>query len=222
MLDPGKRNRENLGMKICHRFVTALTFALSGALLVTSTFADDKGTPPDPGEAAAKMAELGQPGANHKLLADLVGSWDCKMTFWLEPGAPPSVSSGTAVRRSIMDGRYFVMDTAVKMQMPGPDGQMQSVDYKGMELDGYDNGKGKFFATWVDNMGTGLLMSEGSYDPASKTFTYHTEEEMVPGKKTKMRGAVKVIDKDHYVFEWYEDRGGKEVKTMEITYTRKQ
>ena len=194
-------------MKICHASLN-------------SAFAEDKGASPDPAEAMAKMAELGQPGANHKLLADLVGSWDCKMTFWLEPGAPPSVSSGTAVRKSIMDGRYFVMDTAVKMQMPGPDGQMHPVDYKGMELDGYDNGKGEFFSTWVDNMGTGMLMAEGSYDPASKTFTYHTEEEMVPGKKTKMRGAVKVVDKDHYIFEWYEDRGGKEAKTMEITYTR--
>ena len=208
-----------MSMKICHRFVTALTFALGGTLLVNSAFAEDKGAP---AEATAKMDELGQPGANHQLLADLVGSWDCKMTFWMAPGAPPSVSSGTAVRKAIMDGRYFIMDTAVKMQMPGPDGQTHPVDYKGMELDGYDNMKGKFFSTWVDNMGTGLLMSEGSYDPASKTFTYRLEEEMAPGKKTKMRGAVKVIDKDHYIFEWYEDQDGKEAKTMEITYTRQQ
>lgn len=209
-------------MGIHNRFVTALTFALSGTLLVTSALADDKGAPPNPAETAAKMADPGQPGANHQLLAELVGSWDCKMTFWMAPGAPPSTSAGTAVRKPIMGGRYFVMDTAVKMQMPGPDGQNHPVDYKGMELDGYDNGKGVFFSTWVDNMGTGLLKAEGSYDPASKTFTYHAQEEMTPGTKTAVRGAVKVIDKDHYIFEWYEDRGGKEEKTMEITYTRQK
>ncbi len=209
-------------MKICHRFITALTLALGGTLLVHSVSAQEKGASTDQAEMMAKMAELGKPGANHKLFADLVGSWDCKITFWMEPGTPPNVSSGTAVRKPILDGRYFVMDTVAKMDMPGPDGQMHPVEYKGMQIDGYDNMKGKFFATWMDSMGTGLLMSEGSYDPASKTFTYHSEEEMVPGKKTPVRGTVKVIDKDHHVFEWYEEQGGKERKAMEITYTRQK
>ena len=209
-------------MKICHRFVAALTLALSGTLLVTSTLAEDKGAAPDQAEAMAKMAALGQPGENHKLLAELVGSWDCKITFWMAPGAPPSVSVGTAVYKSILDGRYFVMDTAAKMEMPGPDGQMHPVDYKGIEIDGYDNMKGSFLSLWMDNMGTGVLRSEGSYDPASKTFTYHAEEEMMPGTKTPVRGTVKVLDKDHHVFDWYEDQGGKERKAMEITYTRQK
>ena len=209
-------------MKIRNRWMTALTFVLGGTLLITSALAAEKGAPPDPAEEMAKMAALGQPGENHKLLAELVGSWDCKVTFWLEPGAPPSVSSGTAVRKATLDGRYFVMDTAVKMQMPGPDGQMHPVDYKGMQIDGYDNAKGRFFSTWMDNMGTGLLMAEGSYDPADKTFTYHSEEETTPGTKTKVRGVVELIDKDDYLFDWYEEHGGKEAKTMEIMYTRQK
>jgi len=39
--------------------------------------------------------------------------------------------------------------------------------------------------------------------------------------KTKVRQAVKFVDANHHTLEFYEDRGGKEVKTMEITYTRK-
>ena len=202
--------------------MAGLTLALSGTLFVTSTLAEDKGASPDQAEMMAKMVELGKPSANHKLLADMDGTWDCKVTFQMAPGAPPSVSIGTAVRRSIMGGRYFVMDTAAKMEMPGPDGQMHPVDYTGMEIDGYDNMKGKFFSTWIDSMGTSLLLSEGSYDPASKTFTYRLEEEMTPGTKTKVRETLKVIDQDHHVFEWYEDHGGKEEKTMEITYTRQK
>jgi hypothetical protein len=31
---------------------------------------------------------------------------------------------------------------------------------------------------------------------------------------------VKYTDKDHHTIEFFEDRGGTEVKTMEITYTR--
>jgi hypothetical protein len=40
--------------------------------------------------------------------------------------------------------------------------------------------------------------------------------------KTKAREVIKVVDKDHHIFEWYEDRGGQEVKTMEINYARKK
>ena len=38
--------------------------------------------------------------------------------------------------------------------------------------------------------------------------------------KTKIREVIKIVDNDHHVFEFYEERGDKEVKTMEINYTR--
>ena len=45
---------------------------------------------------------------------------------------------------------------------------------------------------------------------------------MMPGMKTNVGETIKVVDKDHHLFEWYEDRGGQEAKTMEISYTRKK
>ena len=114
------------------------------------------------------------------------------------------------------------MDVSGKMDMPGPDGKMKDMTFKGMGIEGYDNVKKKFIGTWVDNMGTGIMMSEGAYDPATKAFTYTGEYEGIPGMKQKIREVVKVVDKDHHTFEWYEDRGGQEVKTMEIAYTRKK
>ena len=70
-------------------------------------------------------------------------------------------------------------------------------------------------------MGTGIMNLEGTYDSASKTFTYRAEYEPMPGMKMKIREVIKIVDNDHHTFEWYEDRGGTEVKTMEIAYTRK-
>jgi hypothetical protein len=35
-----------------------------------------------------------------------------------------------------------------------------------------------------------------------------------------MRMLIKIADKDHHTLEAYEDRGGKEAKTMEIKYVR--
>ena len=169
-----------------------------------------------------QMMELATPGENHKLLASLVGTWSYNVTMWMAPGAPPSKSTGTGVRKAIMGGRYFTFEVTGKMKMPGADGKMKDMEFKGMALEGYDNAKKKFVATWCDNMGTGIALSEGSYDAATKTFTYTGDYEMMPGMKTKFREVIKVVDADHHNFEYYEDRGGQEAKTMEITYARKK
>lgn len=173
-------------------------------------------------EEMQKMMELAQPGENHKLLGYLTGTWSYIVTMWMDPAAPPQKSKGTAVCKEMMGGRYYVTDSTGQMEMPGPDGKMKEMTFKGMAVDGYDNVQKKFVSSWIDNMGTGIMMSEGSYYPATKTFTYNSEVEMMPGMKTKVRATTKVVDKDHHTFEWYEDRGGKEVKTMEINYTRKE
>ncbi|MGI8482351.1 MAG: DUF1579 domain-containing protein [Chthoniobacterales bacterium] len=177
---------------------------------------------PNEAEMMKQMAELAKLNENHKLLASMAGTWSYIVKFWMAPGAPPSTSTGTAVRKAMMEGRYFTLDVTGKMQMPGPDGKMKDIEFKGLGIEGYDNVKKKFFGTWADNMGTGIMMSEGTYDPATKTFTYTGEYEPMPGMKTKVRETVKIIDNDHHTFEWYEDRGGQEAKTMEITYTRKK
>jgi hypothetical protein len=104
--------------------------------------------------------------------------------------------------------------------MPGPDGKKKEMTFTGKSTEGYDNVKQKFVSSWVDNMGTGIMMMEGTYDPATKTLNYNSEIEMMPGMKTKVRQKIQIVDKDHHILEWYEDRGGNEVKTMEISYTR--
>ena len=120
-----------------------------------------------------------------------------------------------------MDGRYIISEHTGKMQMPGADGSIMPMEFKGMAIEGYDNAKKKFVASWIDNMGTGIMNLEGTYDPAAKTLTYYSEYEPMPGMKMKIRQVVKLADKDHHTMEFFEDRGGTEVKTMEIQYVRK-
>jgi hypothetical protein len=177
--------------------------------------------PASEADSMAQMMEMAKPGDHHKRLQELAGTWSYTVKWWMSPDAPPSESSGTAVIKPIMEGRFLVGDHNGKMQMPGPDGKMMDMDFKGMSLEGYDNAKQKFVAAWVDNMGTGIMNMQGTYDSATKTLTYWAEYEAVPGVKTKMREAIKITDKDHRVAEFFEDREGKEVKTMEIAYTRK-
>lgn len=166
------------------------------------------------------MTEMAKLNDNHKLLGQLAGEWTYTGKMWMAPNAPPMEFKGTATRKPEMGGRYMVSDTHSKFPMPGPDGKMQQFDFEGRLTEAYDNAKQKFVSTWFDNMGTGIMVSEGTYDPASATFTYTGEYEMAPGMKQNTRETVKVTDKDHHTMAWFENRGGQEVKTMEIAYTR--
>ena len=168
-----------------------------------------------------QMMELGKPGENHKLLAELAGSWTYTMKMMMDPTTgKPSESKGTATRKAIFDGRYFTFEVSGKFQMPGKDGKMMDMNFKGMATEGYDNATKKFFSSWIDNMSTMMMNAEGTYDAATKTFTYMAHCEMPPGTKVKMREVIKVVDKDHHTFEMWEDRGQGETKSMEIAYTR--
>src|SRR5499427_3416990 len=137
---------------------------------------------PNPQEMMKQMMEMGKLNENHKMLADMDGSWNYGIKMWMnpDPNSKPEESKGTAVRKSVMGGRYVVMDVTGKMQMPGPDGKMKDFEFKGQGTDAYDNAKQKFVSTWMDNMSTGIMMSEGSYDPATKTLTYTGEYQMAP------------------------------------------
>lgn len=180
------------------------------------------GGPTNDAAMMAAMMELAKPGENHKLLEALVGPWTYKVKFWMSPdtNAPPMESSGTTLTKSTMGGRYFISEHKGKMQWPGPDGKMQDMIFNGMAVEGFDNAKKKYVSSWIDNMGTGIMQAEGVYNPAVKTLTYWSEYEPMPGMKTKVREAIKIPDSNHHTMEFFEDRGGQEVKTMEISYTR--
>lgn len=215
-------------MNNCKYLKCFTAVAVSVAISLPS-FAQDKSASkkdekqPSEAEMMAMMTELAKPGENHKLLANGAGTWTYTVKFWMnpDPSAAPSESTGVAVTKEVMGGRFFTSEHTGKMQMPGPDGKMMDMEFKGFSIEGYDNVKKKFVSSWIDNMGTGILNSEGTYDAATRTFTYHAEYVPMPGMKTKIREVIKLTDKDHHTFEFYENRGGTEVRTMEINYTRK-
>src|SRR5439155_23868176 len=137
---------------------------LASALTAISSSAQDEAAPPgtspavttspvaapsgQPNEAEMmkQMMEMSKLNENHKLLADLAGTWSYTVKFWMnpDPNAKPQESKGTAVRKSMMDGRFFVMDGTGKMDIPVPDGKKKEMTFKGMGVEGYDNVKRKF------------------------------------------------------------------------------
>jgi uncharacterized protein DUF1579 len=193
----------------------------SSSTTTASSGATSAGMPSE-AEMMKMMMEMSKLNDNHKLLASLDGTWTFTNKMWMngDPSTTPQESKGTAVRKSIMGGRYSVMDVTGKFKMPDATGKMKEMEFKGQGLDGYDNAKQKFVSAWVDNFGTGIMISEGSYDPATKTLTYTGEYQMTPEMKQQIKQMIKLTDKDHMTFEWYENRNGAEAKTMQIDYTR--
>jgi len=89
-------------------------------------------------------------------------------------------------------------------------------------LSGYDNLTHKYTGMWIDNMGTGVMTSEGTYDPKTRTFHYTSRSpDVIHGKYVDARVIEKVIDNDHWTMEMYTPGpDGKEYMSMVIEYSR--
>lgn len=180
------------------------------------------GMPADMDEKAMweMMEKLGAPGDNHKLLETyMVGDWTYTMKSF--HGPEPEESTGTMTTKSVYGGRYFVGQLKGTISVPGPDGKKEKKQFEGTSTTTFNNSTEKFQNTWIDSMSTGIFISEGTYDASTKTFTYSGTMDYGPMKCTS-RIVIKLIDKNKHTMEMHESMGGApEMKTMEITYTRK-
>ena len=136
-----------------------------------------------------------------------------KETSWNAPGAPPTEEKGTATRKMIMDGRVLVEDvTSSMMGMP----------FKGHGMRGYDNVSGKYWGTWVDSMSTGIMISEGTCDAKGTCSFTGTMNDPMTTKASTFRKTTRRQDAKTEILEMYgTGLDGKEMKMMEIAYTKK-
>ena len=154
------------------------------------------------------------PGEQHARLAEhFEGTWDTKMSLWMAPGAEPMVSTGTSTNTMILGGRQLKMEFS---------GTFMDMPFMGIGFTGYDNVRGVYTGSWTDNMTTGTMISTGSYDPATATYTFKSEmpDPMHGGALVPIRETVRIVDEDHHVMEMFETRDGNEVRTMVLEYTK--
>jgi len=155
------------------------------------------------------------PGDIHKMMAKWDGVWNGEVTMWMYPGAPEQKSKSTAENKMIMNGLY---------QESNHSGDMMGMPFSGKSTTAYDNHRKEFISTWIDNMGSGIMIMKGTWDEASKTI--NLKGRMVdPGTKqdTDVRETFKIIDDNTQEMEMFVvTPEGKEFKTMNIKYTRKK
>lgn len=169
---------------------------------------------PDMQAMMAAWEKAATPGPQHKQLADqFVGTWNTKQTIWMDESTPPMTETGRSVATAVFGGRHVREEFS---------SQWMGQPFQGVALTSYDNIKGKYVSSWTDNMSTGQFLSEGDYDPATRTYTFRGQmpDPMKAGAMIPVRQVVRVLDNDRHVMQMHETRDGKERKTMEIEYTR--
>ncbi len=167
------------------------------------------------GDPMQRMMAAATPGAAHKFLDTFVGTWDLTTRVWMEPGAPPAESNGTAEVRWILEGRYLEDVTT---------GSMMGMPLHGRGISGYDNMKKKYVAIWIDNMSTAISTMEGSLDETGRVLTYHGRiDDPMTGETGKpVKYVLRVEGPDTHVFEMHDPQAAGQTRIMEITYRRKK
>ncbi|MEO8665702.1 MAG: DUF1579 domain-containing protein [Ignavibacteria bacterium] len=188
-------------MKLITKFLFAALFITSYSTLFAQTEAEQKA-----------WMDYMTPSPVHEMLAKSNGDWIGDVTVWMTPDSPPVKATSTTTNKMIMGGRY---------QSSTHTGNMMGMPFEGMSLIAYDNAKKVFKSTWIDNMGTGMMNMEGTWDGANTINMKGTMVDPMTGNDRDVRETFKLIDDNNQVLEMFEMRDGKEVKTMEIAYTRK-
>lgn len=172
-------------------------------------------TPPDSTAIAKAWTDYATPSKAHEMLAKDTGTWDAEMTFWMAESPEPQKAKSVATYKMILDGKYqegiFI-------------GDMWGMAFEGRGITAYDNASKEFITTWIDNMGTGMLVSRGQYDEASKSITFNgAMVDPVTGKEKKVKEVISYIDDNTQKMEMFDiDANGKEFKNMEILSKRRK
>lgn len=209
-----------------------LSIALSVVLLLVSACNNEKKEAGTSGatdsSAAAKSGSAGSsvdtaamnkawaaymaPGKVHQMLAKADGQWDAEITFYQSIDQSPVTNKATCENKMILGGRY---------QQSVYKGVIDDMPFEGQGTLAYDNSKKIFISTWIDNMGTGVMQLEGTFDEAANTLNMKGRAtDAVTGKDIIVRETMKIVDDNTQQMEMFDTKDGKETKTMSILLKR--
>jgi hypothetical protein len=154
------------------------------------------------------------PGKEHTMLAESAGEWNTEISMWTDPAQPPQKSEVSCTMEMIMGGRYLKSTQK---------GTIMGMPFEGMMLIGYDNTKKVYTSVWYDDFGTGTTIATGTYNSQDSTLNFiGTMVDPATGNDIKYRETMKCLDKDNQVMTMYITQGDKEVKNMDLVFTRKK
>jgi hypothetical protein len=166
-------------------------------------------------EQMESMTKAMTPGEMHKHIAKMAGDWTFTNKMWMAPDQPPAESTGTMHAETILGGRY--VQSVWK-------GNFMGQPFEGRGTEGYDNVSKQYVSSWIDNMGTGIMLSTGTCENGGKKCTVvgDSSDPMSGGKMT-MKSVMTWVDDNTFKNEMYgkDPASGQEYKMMEIVAKRK-
>jgi hypothetical protein len=155
---------------------------------------------------------MSQPNEHHQRLAKFIGKWKVEATGNIPGEDTPRKFSGTAEYEAILGGRYITEHVICNMD---------GTPFEWHGCLGYDNAKKKFFAAWVDNMGTGLDQAEGEADATGSVITLKGEQTDMDGSKSKYSWIMTLPDTGEPKIEMHQPGpDGKEITVMTFAFQR--
>lgn len=203
----------SLGFASCKKEVKVETETTSTDTTATTTETAQAAKPMDSAAAAREWEAYATPGEMHKMMAAETGKWNCEMTFWEYDGAEPQKTTVSANVAMAMGGRYQIGDYK---------GKMMGMDFEGKSTMAFNNASNEFTSTWIDNMGTGLMVMKGKMNSDGKSMTLYgeTTDPLTKGI-CKTREVYTVVDDNTRKMEMFDTKdNAKEYKSLEIVMKR--
>jgi hypothetical protein len=196
-------------------WITAAALIAVGFGAYSLTADAQQGKQDKPTDAAASKDDMTwfMPGPEQKVLAEKVGKWTFKMKM-TGPDGKPMEESGTSEMKMSMNG-MFLEDITHSSMMGMP--------FEGHGFTGFDKIKNKYTGAWLDSMSAGCIMNmEGTYDAASKTFTFMMDmPDGMTHQYVKEKVVEKMTDKDHFTSTFTTVGAGADAPgNFTIEYTR--
>jgi len=157
---------------------------------------------------------LMQPGEEHKVFKDMVGTWDIAGEFWMDPSQPATKTKSKATFELVMGGRYLVQKVKGDAMFPGGEA------FEGMGISGYDRVAKQYHGTWFDNMGTGVMSSTGQRSKDGKVMTMTGEGDFGMGPMEFREVHTCVSPKEFTMEMFVKDEEHPEARVMRLVYTK--
>jgi hypothetical protein len=134
-----------------------------------------------------------EPREQHRWLQKLVGDWSVEFESAMEPGKPPSKTTGTERVRSLGD-LWVIGEGKGEMPDGGPGLSVITL--------GYEPQTQRFVGTWIGSMMTYLWVYDGELDGAKRTLSLYSEGPSMTGdgSMTRYRETIEFKSDDHRVF----------------------
>ena len=137
------------------------------------------------------------------------GVWDADTEIVPGPGAPPVKMKATFMNKRIAGGRWLIVD------------YRSDSGFEGRGIYGWDAGTETYTGVWVDSMQAAISRAEGTWDPATKTMTFHVEVTH-GGQKVRYREETQTLPDGSQVYRNFVPAPGEgEFEMIRTVYRRR-